>query len=75
MERERRKIYGRKKKSIKKRGTEQKKGRRREEGVKNLFLEHCWNKNKCEEMWDYMKKFDIIGLTETWVESGGVEEN
>lgn len=35
----------------------------------------CWNvaglMNKFEETWDYLEKFDIIGLTETWVD----EEN
>lgn len=32
-----------------------------------------WNiaglKNKCEETWEYMENFDIIGLTETWMGS------
>ncbi|XP_070162472.1 golgin subfamily A member 6-like protein 22 [Polyergus mexicanus] len=26
--------------------------------------------NKCEETWEYLEEFDIIGLTETWVEEG-----
>lgn len=25
--------------------------------------------NKCEETWDYLEKFDILGLTETWVDT------
>lgn len=24
--------------------------------------------NKCEETWRYLEKFDIVGLTETWLE-------
>lgn len=32
----------------------------------------CWNvaglMNKFEETWDYLEKFDMIGLTETWVD-------
>lgn len=24
--------------------------------------------NKCEETWDYLERFDIVGLTETWME-------
>lgn len=32
----------------------------------------CWNvaglMNKFEETWDYLEKFDMIGLAETWVD-------
>lgn len=24
--------------------------------------------NKCDETWEYLDNFDIIGLTETWIE-------
>lgn len=24
--------------------------------------------NKCDEMWDYLEGFDIVGLIETWVD-------
>ena len=27
--------------------------------------------NKCEEAWDYLESFDILGLTETWVDEEG----
>lgn len=26
--------------------------------------------NKCEDTWSYLEKFDVIGLSETWVEEG-----
>lgn len=75
MERERRKIGARKNKSIKsinkrKRETEQFFGLegRGGKGITNLLLEDGGNKKKCEESWEYMEKFDAVGLTETWVE-------
>lgn len=42
-----------------------------EEGDREIKI--CfWNiaglTNKCEETWDYLEKFNIIGLTETWME-------
>jgi hypothetical protein len=27
--------------------------------------------NKCEETWEYLEEFDILGLTETWVDEEG----
>lgn len=33
-----------------------------------------WNvaglQNKCEETWEYLDRFDVLGLTETWMEEG-----
>lgn len=34
-------------------------------------MEYCWNfgiENKDEEFWKYLREFDIINLTETWIE-------
>lgn len=27
--------------------------------------------NKCEETWKYLEGFDILGLTETWIDEEG----
>lgn len=37
-------------------------------GLKMCFWNIAGLLNKCEETWDYLEKFDIVGLTETWVD-------
>lgn len=27
--------------------------------------------NKCEKTWEYLERFDIIGLIETWIDEEG----
>lgn len=50
--------------------------RDRGEGRKAVELKiYFWNVagllHLCEETWEYLEKFDVIGLTETWIEDEG----
>lgn len=38
------------------------------EGLKICFWNIVGIINKCDETWEYLDNFDIIGLTETWIE-------
>lgn len=38
-------------------------------GLKMCFWNVTGLLNKYEETWDYLEKFDILGLTETWVDT------
>lgn len=54
-----------KRKEIGRRRREKKEMRR---GVRICFWNIAGGLNKCEETWKYLERFDIIGLTETWIE-------
>ena len=41
--------------------------------IKILFWNTAGLRNKDAEFWDYTKQFDIIGMTETWIEEGNWE--
>ncbi|KYN38116.1 hypothetical protein ALC56_07516 [Trachymyrmex septentrionalis] len=51
------------------------KGKATEEGEKRSIKGVFWNiaglKRKDEDFWDFLKDFDVIGLSETWVEEAG----
>ncbi|XP_018307231.1 trichohyalin-like [Mycetomoellerius zeteki] len=63
---------------------ENRKGNKTRVGYRKIFLKDRWYRwdekekklveekerlvNKCEETWRYLENFDILGLTETWVE-------
>lgn len=38
------------------------------EGLKICFWNIAGIINKCDETWEYLDNFDIIGLSETWIE-------
>ncbi|CAG5090539.1 Protein of unknown function [Cotesia congregata] len=42
-------------------------------GVRVLFWNVAGLRSKDKEFWDYVCKFDVIGMTETWVEEKGWE--
>lgn len=40
-----------------------------EGGLKMCFWNVAGLLNKCEETWNYLEKFNVLGLTETWVDT------
>lgn len=40
-----------------------------EGNLKSIFWNVAGTKKLRKEDWDYLRKFDIIGLVETWVEN------
>lgn len=49
----------------KKRELRERKTEKRDKEIKLCFWNIAGLVNKCEEMWDYLEKFDIVRLTET----------
>jgi len=47
---------------------EEKRRERKDRGLKICFWNIAGAAGKCEEVWKYLEEFDVIGLTETWVE-------
>lgn len=45
-----------------------KKGSTRKDKVKIIFWNIAGMKKKGKEFWDYIERFDVIGLCETWIE-------
>lgn len=39
-----------------------------EEGVRICFWNIAGVLNKCKETWEYLERFDIIGLMEIWID-------
>lgn len=60
-ERKKRKVIG-------KREREEK---REEKGIRMCFWNVAGIINKDREVWDYLSGFEMVGLTETWMENEG----
>jgi len=47
---------------------ERKRKRRKGQDYRSVFGTWAGVKSKCNEVWNYIKKSDIIGITESWID-------